>query len=67
MTFQSILAFLQAATAIMGAVPSPAQPFAAIALMLEKIVQAAIQAHAASTGKTVDEIIAQLHKIDPVP
>lgn len=64
-TLQSILGYLQIATEIMAVVPSPAMPFAGIALQFEAIVQAALKAHAASTGKTVEEIIAQLHQITP--
>ncbi len=67
MIFDTILTYLEAATAVMAAVPSPVTPFAALALTLEKITHAAIRAQAASKGQTVEEVIAQLHHIDPVP
>lgn len=33
----------------------------------EQIIQAALQAHAAESGKTMDEILAGLKPIDPIP
>jgi hypothetical protein len=65
--FDKILTYLEVATEIMSVVPSPAQPFAPIALSLEKIIGGAIAAKAAATGQTVDQVIAQLHQIAPIP
>jgi hypothetical protein len=65
--FDKILLMLETATTVMSTVPSPVAPFAGIALQLEKIVGAAIAAHAASTGKTVEEVIAGLHDIALIP
>lgn len=62
-----IILALEVATEVMSVVPSPAQPFAPIALQLEQLVGAAIAAHAASQGKTVDAVIAELHQIPAVP
>ncbi len=66
MNLNSILAYLQAVTEVVAAFPSPAAVPAGMALAIEKILQAAIKAHAASSGKTVEQIIADLHHIDPV-
>ncbi len=67
MTTASILAWLQGLTAAVAVVPSPATPYAALALQLEQIVAASIAALAASKGQTVEQVIAQLHQIQPVP
>lgn len=64
--FSKILLALEVATEIMAVVPSPVLPFAGVALSLEQIVGAAISAQAASRGQTVQEVIAQLHQIQPV-
>lgn len=65
MKLDSILAHLQAITEVLAAFPSPAQVPAGLAVAIEKIVQAALRAHAASTGKTVEQVISELHHIDP--
>lgn len=67
MNLSAILVYLQAITEVAALVPSPAQPFAALALQLNKITQAAIKAQAASEGKTVEEVIAGLHRLEPIP
>lgn len=67
MNLSSILTYLEAVTSVIALVPSPAQPFAALALQLQKITAAAIKAEAASKGKTVEEIIAGLHHLEPLP
>ncbi len=67
MNSQTVLAWIEGVTAAIAVVPSPATPFAALALELEKIVGSAIGALAASKGQTVQEVIAQLHQIQPVP
>ena len=67
MNTQTVLAYLEGITAAVAVVPSPATPFAALALELEKIVGSSIAALAASKGQTVDQVIAQLHQIQPVP
>ncbi len=67
MNTQAILAYLQGLTAAIALVPSPATPYALLALELEKIVGSAIAALAASKGQSVEEVIAQLHQIQPVP
>lgn len=64
---QQVLAWLQGITVAVALVPSPATPYAALALELEKIVGSAIAALAASKGQTVEQVIAQLHQIQPVP
>ena len=61
--FEKIILALEVATEVMSVVPSPAMPFAPIALQLEKLVGASIAAHAAAQGKTVAEVISQLHQI----
>lgn len=66
-TFESILSVLQATAQVMTMVPNPGSAFAGIAVIIGKIVQASIQAHAASTGQTVEEVIAKLRHIEPVP
>lgn len=43
-------------------VPSPVQAFAPFALKLLQIANAAIQAHATSSGQTVDQVVAKLHQ-----
>lgn len=65
--FATIIHDLEIATQIIAMVPSPIQPFAGIALELEQVVNAAIAGLAASKGKTVAEIVAQLHEITPIP
>ena len=67
MNTQTVLAYLEGITAAVAIVPSPATPFAALALELEKIVGSSIAALAASKGQTVEQVIAQLHQIQPVP
>lgn len=67
MNLASILTYLEATTEVMQAIPGPTQVPAALALTLEKIFGAALTAHAASKGKTVEEIIAGLHQITPIP
>ena len=67
MSSTEILAWIEGVTAAVAVVPSPATPFAALALELEKIVGSSIAALAASKGQTVDQVIAQLHQIQPVP
>ena len=67
MNTQTVLAYLEGITAAVAVVPSPATPFAALALELEKIVGSSIAALAASKGQTVEQVIAQLHQIQPVP
>ena len=64
--FDKILLGLEIATEVMAVVPSPAMPFAAIALKLEQIIGASIKAKAAASGQTVEQVIAQLHQIAPV-
>lgn len=63
----TFLAYLEGVTAVIAAVPSPASVPAALALQIEKIFRASLQAHAASSGQTVEEVIAKLHKIEPIP
>lgn len=69
-TVQKILDDALLATDIIASVasvvPSPAQPFALLALKLLPLAQSAIAAHAATTGQSVDQVIAQLHQIQPV-
>lgn len=65
--FDKILLGLEIATEVMAVVPTPFAPFAPIALKLESIIGAAIAAKAAASGQTVDQVIAQLHQITPVP
>ena len=67
MNTQTVLAYLEGITAAVAIVPSPATPFAALALELEKIVGSSIAALAASKGQTVEQVITQLHQIQPVP
>lgn len=66
MNLETVLIYLEAVTEVAAVVPSPAAPFAPLALQIEKILQAAVHAKAATTGKTVEEVIAQLHQITPV-
>jgi len=67
MNSTTVLAWLEGVTAAVAVVPSPATPFAALALELEKIVGSSIAALAASKGQTVEQVIAQLHQIQSVP
>ncbi len=67
MSASEVLMWLETVTSVVAMVPSPATPFAALALELEKITAAAIAAQAASKGLTVEEVIAKLHKIEPIP
>jgi hypothetical protein len=67
MSLSGILTYLEAVSGVVAMVPSPAQPFAALALQLEKITHAAIKAQAASKGQTVEEVIAGLHHLEPIP
>ena len=67
MNSQTVLAWLEGVTAAVAVVPSPATPFAALALELEKILGSSLRALAAAKGQTVEEVIAQLHQIQPVP
>lgn len=66
MSSAEILAWIEGVTAAISVVPSPAAPFALVAVELEKIVGSSIAALAASKGQTVDQVIAQLHQIEPV-
>ena len=67
--FATILRDLQLATQLMTLVPVPQiQIFAGVASELEGVVAAAVQALAASKGKTVEEIIAMLPDLsNPLP
>ena len=67
MNASQVLTWLETVTSVVAMVPSPVTPFAALALELEKITHAAISAQAASKGMTVEQILSQLHKIDPIP
>ena len=64
--FDKIILALEVATEVMASVPSPVSAFAGIALKLEQLSQAALAAHAASKGMTVDQVIAQLKQEPPV-
>ncbi len=67
MNLDSILSYLEGITKVASTVPVPQVGIiAGIALEIEQIVHAAIKAHAASTGKTVDEIVAGLQHVKPV-
>ena len=67
MTSADILQWLQVVTEIVAGLPTPLQPEASLALQIEKIAFGALKVHASATGQTVDQIIAQLHKIEPIP
>ena len=64
--FQNILMWAELATEVASAVPSPAQPFAAIALQVEAVLSKLITTQAAITGQTTAQVVAQLHQL-PLP
>jgi hypothetical protein len=67
MSLEGILAYLEGITKVASTVPIPQVAIiSGIALEIEQIVGAAIRAHAASSGKTVDEIVAGLKHVQPV-
>jgi len=67
MNLDSILSYLEGITKVASSVPVPqVGVIASVALEVEQILHAAIRAHAASTGKTVDEIVAGLKHVDTV-
>lgn len=67
MSATEILNWIEVATSVVASLPTPIQPEAGLALQLEKIAVAALQGHAQSQGLTVEQVIAKLHPIQPIP
>ena len=65
--FSNILMWAEVATEVASVVPSPAQPFAATALMVENLIGKLITTHAAIKGQTVAQTVQQLHQIAVIP
>lgn len=65
--FSNILMWAEVATEVASVVPSPAQPFAATALMVENLIGRLITTHAAIKGQTVEQTVAQLHQLSLIP
>ena len=58
----TVLNDIQLVTQVVSLVPSPVSAFAGLALELEQVAKAAINALAAAKGQTATEIAAQLHQ-----
>ena len=65
--FSNILLWAELATEVASAVPSPAQPFAATALMVEQLIGKLVTTHAAIKGQTVAQTVEQLHTLQLIP
>jgi hypothetical protein len=64
---EEILNYAEVITAVAAAVPSPVTPFAAPALVIEKMLASLIVAHAAAKGQTVAQTLAMLPDLKPIP
>lgn len=67
LSLDNILSYLEGITKVASAVPVPqVGVIASVALEVEQILHAAVRAHAASSGKTIEEIISGLKHVEPV-
>ena len=65
--FSQVLMWAELATEVASVVPSPAQPFAATALMVENLIGKLITTHAAIKGQPVADTVVQLHQLSIIP
>lgn len=64
---EEVLNYAEVITGVASAVPSPIEPFAAPALIIEKMLLGLIGAHAAAKGQTVEKTLASLPELKPIP
>ena len=63
----NILKWAEVITGVASVTPSPIAPFAATALIIEKMLAGLVTAQMAATGKTAAEIYATLPDIQQIP